>query len=254
MSHRPALDLDALRALAGRERRLLVVLPHPDDESYGCAGLLARLGADPDAATAYLCLTRGEASSMGPQRGLSPDEVAALRYERLERVQAEVNLDVLAQTSFPDSGMARYDLREMATTIGAAIDAMQPQVLVGHDPRGINAHPDHIAAHWAIRHALFDRSDVRFAMLAYGNEVAEQAKPRVMFPTPREHMHCIVNLTPEEVDAKERCLRIHEAIVTLKPDGPDDALKAVRPHEECFEFFGEPYGTQTDDLFAASGA
>ncbi len=240
---------DALTRLRERKRRLLVVLPHPDDESYGCAGLLARYGKDEDTATVFLCLTRGEASSMGPQRGITPDEVAAVRYERLERVQREVRLDALLPGTFPDSGLARHDLRAVARTITEVIDSLNPQVLVGHDPRGINAHADHIAAHWAIRHALLDR-DIRFAMLAYGPDVVERAKPRLMFGTPRDQMHCVLTLTPSEVDTKERCLRIHDAIVTLFPEGPETSMLVPRPHVECFEFFGEPRATPVEDIFA----
>ena len=73
-------------------RRLLAVFAHPDDEAYGVSGLLARLGAAADAGAALLCLTRGEASSVYAARGLSRDEVGALRTGRLERVAEDLLL------------------------------------------------------------------------------------------------------------------------------------------------------------------
>ena len=224
---------DGLTALRERARRLLVVLPHPDDESYGCAGTLARLGSDPDAATVFLCLTRGEASSMGPQRGLSSDEVATLREQRLVEVAATVKLDALLIGRFPDSGMAYADLGELSASIVETIDAFEPQVVINHDPRGVNAHPDHIASHWALRDALRDRSDIRFAMLAYPAEVCEAIKPRLLFPTPDDEIDVVIHLTDEETEKKERCLRIHEALVTLLPDGEPGLLH--RPPIERYD-------------------
>ena len=53
------------------------------DENDRGVRTLARAGADPDTAAVCLCLTRGEASSMGPQRGLTPAQVAELRTQRL---------------------------------------------------------------------------------------------------------------------------------------------------------------------------
>ena len=241
-------DLAGLATLRNRARRLLVVLPHPDDESYGCAGTLARLGADPGAATAFLCLTRGEASSIGPQRGLSPDEVAELRAERLEQVADTVRLDALLIGAFPDGGMARHDFGALASAVREAIDAFAPQVVVGHDARGVNAHPDHIASHWATRQALLDAPGVRFAMLAYLPEMVEAAKPRLIFATPADRIDAVLHLTPGEIDAKEKCLRIHEALVTLREDAEPGLI--LRPGIERFDFLGESFTPPVDDLFA----
>lgn len=236
-----------LSALRDRARRLLVVLPHPDDESYGCAGTLARLGADPDAATVFLCVTRGEASSMGPQRGLSPDEVAALRTERLEQVAAVVGLDGLVIADLPDGGMARCTLDEMTAPIRAVMDAFRPQVVIGHDPRGVNGHLDHVATHWALRDVLRDRPGIRFAMLAYPPDVCEAIKPRLLFPTLDDEIDVVIHLTGEEVEKKERCLRIHEAFVTLREDGEPGLMR--RPPIERYDLLGEDHTPPLDDLF-----
>ena len=82
---------------------------------------------------------------MGKERGISPEEVAAIRRGRLEVVDRTLGLDVLLTGRFPDGGMAHTPLGEMADAVGAAIDAMGAQVVIAHDPRGVNAHADHIA-------------------------------------------------------------------------------------------------------------
>ncbi len=223
--------------------RLLAIFPHPDDESYGPAGALARA----DHAAVY-CLTRGEASSMGPQRGLSKDEVAKLRTERMWQVSDILELDHMTLGEFPDGKLARYDLAQLSETIRDVIRDFEPQVVIGHDSRGVNAHPDHIATHWATRYALLELGKIRFAMMAYPPEVVEQAKPRLMFATPVDEIDAVLHLSEEEADKKERCLRVHEALITLK-EGSGDGDLIVRPAIERYDFFGEDKTPPVDDLF-----
>jgi len=237
-----------LRALRVQPRRLLAVFAHPDDEAYGCAGALARAGRDARAAAVLLCVTRGEASSMGRQRGLTPEQVGALRERRLEDVAAILGLDGLLVPGLPDGRLARADLDVLAEPIRAAIEAFAPQVIVTHDARGVNGHADHIAVHWAVRHALRGRQEARLALIAYTAETAEAAKPRLLFPTAMEEIDATLDLGPAEIDAKEACLRVHEAPVTLRAD-PQGAF-IVRPPVEHYDFLDQRCAPPVDDLFS----
>ena len=236
----------SLTALCSHPRRLLAIFPHPDDESYGPAGTLARNAAREDTAVAVYIMTRGEASSMGAQRGLSPDQVATLRRDRLAQVDEILGLDALLVGRFPDGGMARWPLQETADAVGEALDAMQPQVVIAHDPRGVNAHLDHVATHWAIRTALMTRPGIRLAMVAYAQELVDAVAPRLMFATPEHEVDCVIELNAAEIDAKQAALDVHEAIVTMKDDGSD---RLFRPPLERFDFLGEDYDPPVTDLF-----
>jgi LmbE family N-acetylglucosaminyl deacetylase len=241
-------EASALTAFRDRERRVLAIFPHPDDESYGPAGTLHAIGRDDANATTVFIMTRGEASSMGPERGLSPDEVAAVRRERLAEVDGALGLDALLLGGFPDGGMARCPLSELAGAIGDALDALEPQVVIAHDPRGVNAHADHIATHWAIRAALATRSGIRLAMLAYLQDVADLVAPRLLIPTPEDEVDCVIHLDAAAVAAKQKALDVHEAIITLEDDGSD---RLRRPPIERYDFLDESFDPPLDDLFAA---
>jgi LmbE family N-acetylglucosaminyl deacetylase len=179
--------------------------------------------------------------------------VGEIRERRLLKVAAETGIDALILGGFPDSRLARVPVEEVGGAVRAVAEALRPQVIVGHDPRGVNAHPDHIASHWAIRHHLAgprDREggDVRFAMIVYRQEDADAIAPRLLFGTPEEEIDAVVRLTPEETRAKEACLRAHDALVTVVRDGPEGLL--LRPPVERFDFLGEDHAPPLPDLFA----
>ncbi|MEE8105327.1 MAG: PIG-L family deacetylase [Planctomycetota bacterium] len=242
------MSVEQLTELRTSERRLLAVFPHPDDESYGPAGTLARAGADSATAVVAFCMTRGEASIIGKERGISPDEVAELRYERLMRVSDHLKLDAMLIGEEPDGKMAYRPLDHVSASIFAVLEAFRPQVVIAHDPRGVNAHPDHIATHWALRHALLRASRTRVAMLAYTEELVDAVKPRLLFATPEEDIDAVVRLSESEIAAKEACLREHDALVTLRDDGDPALLR--RPPVERYNFLGESFDPPLDSVFA----
>lgn len=242
-----ARRFESLAALRARPRRLLAVFPHPDDEAYGCAGALARYGGRQDTATVLLCLTRGEASALGRERGLTRGEVGALRERRLEQVAELVALDALLVPGLPDGRLAHLPLATVDAPVREVLGAFAPQVVIGHDARGVNGHADHIAAHWAVRRALAGAARRRFAMLAYTDEVCEAARPRLLFPTPAEEIDATLELGEAEIDAKEACLRVHEALVTLRPGGA--APLHLRPAVEHYDFLGEDHAPPLAGLF-----
>jgi len=178
--------------------------------------------------------------------------VGDLRERRLEAVAAATGIDGLIVGRFPDSRVARVPHDEVGDAVGRAIDAFAPQVVIGHDPRGVNGHLDHVASHWAIRHALLTRNGIRFAMIVYRQEDCDAIAPRLLFPTAEAEIDAVVELTPEESRKKEACLRAHDALVTVVEDGPPGLLR--RPPVERFDFLGEDRDPPVDDLFYSAGA
>jgi hypothetical protein len=92
------------------------------------------------------------------------------------------------------------------------------------------------------------REPSRLALLVYLAEAAEAARPRLIFPTQPEEVDAEVWLTPQEVDAKEDCLRLHDAIVTLRDPGQTGRIQ--RPGVERYDFLDETCSPPVDDLFA----
>ena len=62
-----------------RSHTLMAVFAHPDDESFGIGGTLARYGADPDVRVVLVCATRGEAGEISDPQLATPERLGEVR-------------------------------------------------------------------------------------------------------------------------------------------------------------------------------
>lgn len=146
------------------DRRMLVIFAHPDDESFGPGGTLAKYARE-GVAVHYACATRGEAGTVAPEH-IQPFEqlpedlrLAALREGELRCAADTLGLAGLHLLGYRDSGMAgTADNRDARAFVNADPDqvteqlvglmrAIRPQVVLTFDPYGGYGHPDHIFAH-----------------------------------------------------------------------------------------------------------
>jgi LmbE family N-acetylglucosaminyl deacetylase len=125
--------------------KLLAVFAHPDDESMGMGGTLAKyaaVGVD----TYLLCATRGERGWFGPEEqdpGL--EKLGALRTKELENAVAELGMKGLHFLGYVDGDVDQADHADAARKIVTYIRTIKPQVVVTFPPDGNYGHPDHIA-------------------------------------------------------------------------------------------------------------
>lgn len=130
--------------MSGAPARLLVVLAHPDDESFIIGGTLARYalaGAD----ITLLCATRGE---MGRRLGTPPiatrESLPDLREQELRRACAALGVADLRLMGLRDKTVDYYDPDDLAERIGRVMTELRPQaVITFHEERG--GHADHCA-------------------------------------------------------------------------------------------------------------
>src|SRR5436190_24344977 len=86
-------------------RTLLVVYAHPDDESFGNAGTIARYSAA-GVAVHYACATRGECGSVAPELLQGHADIGALRTAELTCAAQALGLAAVHFLGYRDSGMA----------------------------------------------------------------------------------------------------------------------------------------------------
>jgi N-acetylglucosamine malate deacetylase 2 len=114
------------------------VVAHPDDESFGLGAILAAM-AEAGSEVRVLCLTAGEASTLGAQANLAETRKAELAGAARHLGVDWVHLDV-----FVDGGLATVD----EDVLFEAVDRHRGDatVLVTFEPGGVTGHPDHCAA------------------------------------------------------------------------------------------------------------
>lgn len=141
----PTIGLEAF--LPAASGAVLVLAPHPDDESLGCGGLLAAL-AEAGRPARVVVVSDGAASHPN-SRTHPPDRLRALRRQETSAALAELGFgaECLAFLGLPDGGVpnAGPGFDAAVTAIGnlARRDPVPPGAVLAtweHD-----THPDHVA-------------------------------------------------------------------------------------------------------------
>ncbi|GLX67783.1 bacillithiol biosynthesis deacetylase BshB2 [Paenibacillus glycanilyticus] len=129
--------------------RVLVILPHPDDEVFGLSGTLAQL-IDQGAIVTYACLTLGE---MGRNMGFPPFAsrvtLPQIRRGELEESCAAIGIQDLRMLGFHDKTIEFEDKVFLDEHIHALIEEVKPDVIFTFYP-GYSVHPDHDATGEAV--------------------------------------------------------------------------------------------------------
>ncbi len=123
-------------ALSG-VRRLLAVVAHPDDESFGLGAVITTL-VDAGVEISVLCLTAGEASTLGV-----PVDLAAIRAAELESAAAVLGVRTWLE-NLPDGSLASRPAAELESLVEQHLGAAD--ALLVFEPSGVTGHPDHRAA------------------------------------------------------------------------------------------------------------
>jgi LmbE family N-acetylglucosaminyl deacetylase len=135
----------------GRSPLLLVVVAHPDDETFGTGSVIAAAAAR-GARVVVCCATRGEAGEDVSGATSSPAELAAVREEELRAAARVLGAAEVRLLDFADSGLdgempsgalAGVPLDEVVTAVAPVIKEYQPDVVVTLDFNSINDHRDH---------------------------------------------------------------------------------------------------------------
>ncbi|RLC60786.1 MAG: GlcNAc-PI de-N-acetylase [Chloroflexi bacterium] len=208
-------------------RTLLAIFAHPDDESFGPGGTLAKYAAE-GVAVHLICATRGEAGDSDAPTPRECEDLACQREQELRCAASILGLTGVHLLGYRDSGMAgspanqhpqaltQADPDALVGQVAGLMRRLRPQVVVTFDPFGGYGHPDHIAMHRATV-AAFER-------------LPENERPQKLYFTvlPHDFLRWSVRLMPlfgvdPEAIGKNRDINLkavleHELPVTTRID------------------------------------
>ena len=185
--------------------RVLVVLAHPDDEAFGCAGLIA-IHTRAGAAVTYACATLGE---MGRNLGNPPlanrESLPRLREKELRESCRVLGITDLRLLGLRDKTVEFIDPEELVAIIAKLLRETKPSLVITFYP-GYAVHPDHnaigSAAVEAVRRLAPGERPELFC-LAFGSRVDELGAP-----------DRVIDITPVQ-EVKKAAIRAHHSQTQL---------------------------------------
>ncbi len=190
--------------MSSEVRRILSILAHPDDESFGMGGTLA-LYAQKGVQVYLVCATRGEVGEVEPQMLKGFASIGELREHELRCAADKLGLAGVYFLGYRDSGMigsadnrhpralAAAPLDEVTGKVVQYIRQLRPQVVLTFDPIGGYRHPDHIAIQKATAKAFYAAGDPQ----AYPGDREPYQPAKLYYHTiPRRFLRWAVRLMP----------------------------------------------------------
>lgn len=143
----------------------MAILAHPDDESLGFGGTLAKYASE-RVETYLITATRGESGRYrghrdGDQHPGAPG-LGRIRESELRAAASVLGIRELSLLDYRDQELDRADPREAVARIVSHLRRIRPDVVLTFGPDGAYGHPDHIAISQYTTAAVVAAADASF--------------------------------------------------------------------------------------------
>ncbi|WHY64410.1 bacillithiol biosynthesis deacetylase BshB2 [Cytobacillus firmus] len=203
-----------------KERHVLVIFPHPDDEAFGVSGTIS-LHIDNGTPVTYACLTLGE---MGRNMGNPPfatrETLPKIRKEELEEAARVLGIQDLRMLGYRDKTVEFEDEEMLANRLGAIIGETNPSLIITFYP-GYAVHPDHDATGAAVIRAVKELpADKRPKVhcVAFSNNCEEEIGQAD-----------VVNDVGAVIDRKIAAIKAHASQTQLMAANMEESIKNQDP-------------------------
>ena len=187
--------------------RILVVVAHPDDAEFGCAGSVARWVAD-GAEVHYCLFTSGNAGSDDPS--MTPERLAAVREAEQRAAARVLGVKSVAFLHYPDGDLE--DTRDARRDVIREIRRVRPDRVVCQSPfpsfNPYSGHRDHRHAGRLTLDAVYPYARDRMHFPELLAEGFEPHKVRGVYVMGHDEPDIVVDITAT-MDRKLEALRCH---------------------------------------------
>ena len=153
--------------------RLMAVLAHPDDESLGLGGTLAKYAAE-GIETFLVTATRGEGGQFRGHPSGAPahpgaEALGKIRARELAAAASLLGIREVSLLGYRDRLIDAVDPSEIIGRIAGHLRRIRPEVVVTFGPDGGYGHPDHIAISQFTTAAVVAAADAGAATFGTGD-------------------------------------------------------------------------------------
>jgi N-acetylglucosamine malate deacetylase 2 len=253
---RPARPLAApslIPVLPSEPMRILYIFPHPDDESFGPAAVMAQQ-RDHGHDVHLLSLTRGGATKKRFDLGLTVDAMGDVRYREMLDMARTLDLTGMTVLDLPDSGLKEMDPRKIEHIVCMHIDEIRPDVIVSYPVHGISGFHDHLVMHAVVKRVFIVMCEngasylrrLAFYTLAQESLQGRGSSFRLNASKPEE-IDCVIDVEPGHLDAMHRaldCYGTYQDVITAS------GVREIVGRRHYFEIFQERHDPPLGDLCA----
>lgn len=217
-----------------KERHILIILPHPDDEAFGISGSISKYRQMGIPVT-YACLTLGQ---MGRNLGNPPfanrETLPEIRKAELIKACEAMKLDDLRMMGFRDKMLEFEDDEKMVTLVEDLIEETNPSLIISFYP-GFSVHPDHEASARAVVRAVRRIAEAErpklYAIAFANNTEKELGEPNVIHDVEEMREQKLATLNAH---ASQTFRMMQELLPRLEAKDPE-ALEYLR-YERFFSY------------------
>jgi LmbE family N-acetylglucosaminyl deacetylase len=201
----------------------MVIVAHPDDIEFSCAGTIARW-TRAGARIAYVLCTSGEVGIA--EKEMTKTKAADIREDEQRSAAQIVGVDYIVFIREPD-GMLQATI-ELRKKLVREIRKFKPEIVICGDPTIVWAgddyinHPDHRAAATAALDATFPAAGQPNLFEELEAEGIFAHKPRKVYVTGWNESDLFVNIS-STIDLKVAALRAHKS--QMKDWDPEPRIK-----------------------------
>ena len=121
----------------------LVIIAHPDDESFLMAGTTMKFEAEGKIVN-VICATHGEKGADRLDRHLNETEMATLRTRELQTACEILGCECKKFFDWHDGSLDQVNFEELVTELTREINSARPEIVLTFGEEGISGHRDHI--------------------------------------------------------------------------------------------------------------
>lgn len=130
-----------LKNIFTMDKKIVIVIAHPDDESYGLGGTIAKYSSQ-GVEIHLITATNGEKAKLTDSHKINTD-LGQVRKEELSEAGKILKIQRIYFLDYPDSLLDTIPINKLKSKIKSIIEKVEPQIIITCDRNGITGHPDH---------------------------------------------------------------------------------------------------------------